>query len=788
MIRTLNRMSAVLLTGPPLLMAGAMAALYFLNNPTSHESSALLLVLNVLFTTVVSAFIALLAARSFLHTGRPTLLAICVGMTVWGGTALVAVVGQHIGNYNITIHNLGIAVSGLCHLAGAIAVYRHGEQQERGLGGRLAFGVASALCAVGAIWMATQEAWLPMFFVEGAGATQARTFVLLASIAIFGLAALLIAVASRRSGSLFLLWYAGGLVLIAIGAAGLILQPTHGSWLGWVARSTQYLAGVYMLAGTLLTVRESGDWKISLEERLLLSERLQREQADLIRLVNDNTSDLIFMKDRTGHLTYANAATLRLIGRARLDDRPPDTELFFVADERAETLQNDRHVMQTGEVLEVEETYIGADGVTRTFLCTKSPLQDEHGEIIGVIGVGRDITERIAAEAALRNALAAAEMASAALKEADVRKDEFLAILGHELRNPLAPLRNSVEILKLTRAEDEEMQRAVGMMDRQLHHLARLVDDLIDASRITRDKLELRKLPLDLVAILQQTIESCQPLIRQAGHALHVSLPREHLYVMGDAVRLAQMFSNILNNACKFTDDGGQLTLSLEQRSDDALITIADSGLGIPREKLGKIFEIFSQVNSTRERSQSGLGIGLTLAKRLAEMHGGEITAHSEGLGTGSTFVVRLPLASAVADADAGARPAAPTVTPEPAQRCLVVDDNRDAANSLDMLLQLSGYSTALAYDGLDAVEIAERFKPDVILLDIGLPGMSGYEVCGRIRRQPGGGEIFIVAVTGWGQHEDRAKSREAGFDHHMVKPIDYALLQTRLKLRLTGA
>lgn len=758
------------------VLTAAMVGMHVLGSPESHESATLLLVLNIAFTTLLSGYIAVLAGRSFLTSGQVSLLAICTGMIIWGISAFVAVIDKHVGNFNITVHNLGVALSGACHLGGAIAVSRRRERSVRVPGDWLSAAVAASFIAVGAIWMTAQEGRFPPFFIEGIGATALRTSVLVASIAMFTVAAVLTWLRYNRSGSRFLFWYALSLALVAAGALGLILQPTHGSWLGWVARGTQYLAGIYMMFGTIASLREQGNLDLSLEERLIRSELARREQADLIRTVNDNTNELIFMKDTSGRLTYANAATLRLIGRASVDRQTPERELIRVPVEHAVISANDRLVMQTGQVVEAEEVYTGADGVQRTYLSTKSPLRDRNGQIIGVIGVSRDISERLVARERLQTALKSAESASAALREADLRKDEFLAMLAHELRGPLAPLRNMVEILKRKTGNVDVVRSAAGMMERQLGQLVRLVDDLIDVSRITRGQIELRKETVDLSSIIRQSVEACRPLAEASNHELEVSLWPRPIRLHGDPVRLTQVFSNILNNACKYTKPGGQIRISSEARDSEVVVTVKDSGIGIAPDQLDVVFDLFAQIDRTLERTQSGLGIGLTLVKRLAELHGGTVRAQSQGLGMGTEIIVHLPTIEAAQESPA-ARPGAVDEAGA-RQRFLVVDDNEDSASSLAMLLSIDGHEVQVAHDGIAAVEAAERFGPDVVLLDIGLPRLNGYEACRRIRSQGSGSSIAIIALTGWGQEEDRRKSREAGFDHHLIKPIDYDALK----------
>jgi signal transduction histidine kinase len=372
----------------------------------------------------------------------------------------------------------------------------------------------------------------------------------------------------------------------------------------------------------------------------------------------------------------------------------------------------------------------------------------------------------------------AARLAEEANREADRRKDEFLATLAHELRNPLAPIGNALQLMQHAEGDPIMLQHARDTMQRQFAQMVRLVDDLLDVSRITRDKLELRKEQVELQSIIHQAVETARPLAERAGHELCVDLPPPPSWIYADPVRLSQVFNNLLNNACKFTESAGLISVSAEQQGGDALVTVKDTGIGISAENLRSIFEMFEQIDNSLERTRGGLGIGLTLVKRLVELHGGRIDASSQGLGRGSEFVVRLP---AIVTRVSSAPSPSPGNSPSGARRILVTDDNRDAANSLAMLLKLGGHEVATAYDGIEAVEKAESYKPEVILLDIGLPGMNGYEVCRSIRQEPWGQGIRIVAVTGWGQEHDRRNTRDAGFDHHLVKPVTAIALSEAL-------
>ena len=355
----------------------------------------------------------------------------------------------------------------------------------------------------------------------------------------------------------------------------------------------------------------------------------------------------------------------------------------------------------------------------------------------------------------IRGHLAERQKTEQALRTADRRKDEFLATLGHELRNPLAPILNSLEILKLSGAfEDARTAPACAVMERQVHHLNRLVDDLLEVSRITRGIIEVKKEPLDLTAIVKAAIETSRPVLDNLRHEIKVQFDSEQICVVGDPVRLTQVFANLLNNAAKYTNHGGQITISTRREHGEAVVSVRDNGIGIAPGLLSQVFDMFMQVDRSTRRSQGGLGIGLTLVRSLVQMHGGSVEARSEGPGLGSEFIVRLPL---------------------------IVDDSRDGGETLAMLLRVLGAEVALAHSGRAALECVSTFKPDVVLLDIGMPGMDGYEVARRIRANPANRDISLIALTGWGQDEDRRRSSAAGFNYHLVKPADIDQLRQLL-------
>ena len=387
-----------------------------------------------------------------------------------------------------------------------------------------------------------------------------------------------------------------------------------------------------------------------------------------------------------------------------------------------------------------------------------TPTRDPEGKVDGWVAVVIDIHERKEVETSLQLA--------------DRKKDEFLATLAHELRNPLAPIRHAVEILRTKGHTDPELIWARDIIDRQAGHMARLLDDLLDMSRVSHGKLKLWLKPMDLVSAIEEAVEGTRAAIEKRNQKLSVDLPPEPLPVLADRTRLVQIFMNLLSNAVKYTHPGGSIVVSARREGEEVTATVRDTGIGIDAVHLPRLFEMFSQPAPALERSETGLGIGLALVRALVEMHGGSISARSEGRGAGSTFSLRLPLAHMSVTVPEP-EPASDRSGPVEGRKVLIVDDLKDSADSLELLLQNAGHETWTAYDGPSALEVAERVRPDVVLLDVGLPGLNGYEVCRRIRGEPWGRTAKIVAVTGWGTEADRRHGEEAGFDLHLVKPID---------------
>lgn len=485
-----------------------------------------------------------------------------------------------------------------------------------------------------------------------------------------------------------------------------------------------------------------------------------------LRQLAEAMPQIVWATDPTGRLEYVNQHWHEYTGLEQAEREqfqqvvhPDDQRPFFVAWARA---------LDTGIAFKVEfRLRRAADGAYRWFLAHAVPVRDSEGRIACWYGISMDIDDQKRAEEAL--------------VEVARRKDEFLAMLAHELRNPLAPLRNTLHILRIKGASDPVVTQMGGMMERQVEHLVRLVDDLLDVSRITRGQMELRKEPLDLAVVVSRAVQSIRPVMVERRHRLEVSLPPEPLPVLADPARLDQMLANLLTNAAKYTDSGGRIYLTVERRGNTVVTQVGDNGIGIRPEMLPHIFDLFQQADRVPGHVAEGLGIGLALVRSLVELHGGSVAAHSDGLGKGSSFVIRLPLFLQES----------PEVSPDlkidmPATlrplRILICDDNVDGALSLAMLLRLQGHTVVVTHDGPAALEVARVQRPEVILLDIGLPkGMDGYEVARQLRREDSLKDVLLCALTGYGQEEDRRRTQNAGFTMHLVKPVDPESLEEAL-------
>jgi PAS domain S-box-containing protein len=503
--------------------------------------------------------------------------------------------------------------------------------------------------------------------------------------------------------------------------------------------------------GTLAVIRD-------VTERERAEAALARRERELQTLA-DNTPDILTRFDRQLRHVFVNAAVERITGRAANEfigktnrELGMSVELCDMWDAAVVA------VFDKGETVSREFSYETCKGL-RHFSTALVPERAASGEVVHVLGVTHDRTVEKEAQDALRSA--------------DRRKDEFLATLAHELRNPLAPVRTGLQVLRLTKDEDLA-HRTQLMMERQLGQMVRLIDDLLELSRISSGKIVLRQERIELQSAIHTAIDTVRPQMSAARQVLLLELPSKSIWLQADAARICQVVSNLLANAAKYSPDGNKIRLNAHRRGDEAVITVADDGEGIPRNMHAHVFEMFTQVDRTLDRAQGGLGIGLALVKRLVEMHGGTVALESAGLGAGSTFTVRLPALAEGEGADCNVAPLDEAVT-ETKLRVLVVDDNVDAAETLAQLLTIFGHESRVADSGASALAIAREFRPSVVLLDIGMPGMNGYETARRMRAEDPTGSVTLVALTGWGADSDRIKAKEAGFDHHFVKPVEAA-------------
>ena len=535
-----------------------------------------------------------------------------------------------------------------------------------------------------------------------------------------------------------------------------------------------------------------------LEKETLTADRLERSlrysiqrgrsnaalcaSEEKYRLIVESATDYaIFTLDTQWRVTSWNSGAQRLLKYDEPEILGQRMDVIFTEEDRLQRRPEDdmREVLITGRTKN-ERWYQRKDGSRFWGVGIMVTQHDAAGNTVGYLKILQDITDRKRAEEALREA-------NERLTDADQRKDEFLAMLAHELRNPLVPIRNAVQILRMIESTDPTAQRQKDVIDRQVTHMVRLVDDLLDVSRITRGKVKLQKERVIICDIVSQALEAIQPIINSRGQRLHVHLAPQQLHAEADPVRLIQVVTNLLNNATKYTDEGGQIWLTVEREDREALIKVRDSGAGIRQEMLSNVFNLFDQADRLHDRTQGGLGIGLYLVRQLVEMHNGRVQAWSAGAGQGSEFTISLPLL-------AGSIPGIPNeepsllATPEIAEtedhehKILIVEDNMDAADSLAEMLEIWGQRVCVVYDGLTALGTALDFHPDIVLLDIGLPGINGYEVARRLRRERDLNGVFIVALTGYGQEEDRRQAMEAGFDRHFTKPVDLDVLHTLLK------
>ena len=516
--------------------------------------------------------------------------------------------------------------------------------------------------------------------------------------------------------------------------------------------------------GLIIGTLSSGE---DITERKLAEEALRASEARFRQLA-DAMPQLVWTANPDGSVNFRNNIHFAAYAAThQTTEGLVDWLPLLHPEDIQRTLEAWRGAIASGNSYACEHRVRMADGTMRWHLSRAEPVRDGAGAIVKWIGTTTDIQD--------------VKQAQERLRESDERKSEFLATLAHELRNPLAPIRHAAEILRLRATPDPALQAAHDIIDRQIRHMVRLIDDLLEANRITRGQLRLQRERVELAVLLEQVLAIFRPQAEQAGLTLRVTLPQAPITLDADPVRLAQVFQNLLNNACKYTGRGGTIRLDARYDEGAVVVRVADTGIGIAAEHLPRVFEMFFQLNAGSGQSQGGLGIGLALARGLVELHGGHIEVRSPGPGQGTEFTVRLPTLAAPPAEPARVAAGRDASLPFGAARILVVDDNADVLESLAMLLEMTGYAVAKARDGQEAIEIAEAFRPHLILLDIGLPRLDGYGVCRHLRDQPWGKDMRIIALTGRGQDDDRRRSRETGFDGHLVKPVDPADLRQLL-------
>jgi PAS domain S-box-containing protein len=546
---------------------------------------------------------------------------------------------------------------------------------------------------------------------------------------------------------------------LELGTSTLLTNALHPSLLPLITRAGRALLHDIMVypfadgAGRKCLIQVVDVTNAVRRERFLRDRQNARYDALI-----DTAPDVIVTVDDQGVIRLANPAAETQFGYPAAELVGQEAAMLFETREGWERLF---HAISTGQAYPqpAEIVVRRKDGVHRYFEVSASLWQD--GTRSFITAILRDVNDRRDAEIALR--------------AVDKRKDEFLATLAHELRNPLAPLRNGLQLLKLAKGDLELIERTRYMMEMQVTQLVRLIDDLMDVSRINKDMLELNKEPTLLGKIIRQAVETSGPLIDSQKHELSIDIPSEEIFLEGDTVRLTQVFANLLNNAAKYTPNNGRISIHVVPEDGWVSVRIKDNGIGIPEDMLSNVFKMFTQVDNSLERSHGGMGIGLSLVKRLVEMHGGSVVARSGGIGAGSEFIVTLPIAPRPVAAESGRAAQGDSYKAAANRRVLVVDDNADSAHTLAIILEMMGHITEVAGDGLEAIATAEKFLPEVVLMDIGMPKLNGYETARRMRQSSWGRKIFIIAMTGWGQDDDRRKSSEAGFNSHLVKPVDEA-------------
>jgi len=547
----------------------------------------------------------------------------------------------------------------------------------------------------------------------------------------------------------------------------------------------ELIAGVILMSGLSIALL------VALTYLLRRDGRLIRETAEQLATTLRSIGDAVVTTDAAGNVTFLNPVAAALAHSAGLTTPAPFKGMFRLINEitGAEAEDPIARVLREGKTIGLANhtALLRPDGTSISIEDSAAPLLDDQGRVRGVVFVFKDVTERRRAETALAKAreqlhanLEALKRTEEELRAADRQKDAFLATLAHELRNPVAPIRHAAKLLENDGLGGEQLQWARSVIARQAEHMSRLLDDLLDSARITRGELSLQLTPVDLGSVISDALDVAKPLIERKGHELQVILPPRPILMMVDGIRIAQVLSNLLTNAAKYTDSPGRIVLTASLNESHLLISVKDSGVGIRPETMPRLFSMFSQIKSTTDRSEGGLGIGLALAKDLVKLHGGTIEVRSGGENQGSEFAVKLPLTVVLADPPM-ARSEAPQKAHHGSRRILIVDDNVDAAASLGMLLELAGNEVLVTHSGADAIAAARLHHPSIVILDIGMPQLDGYQVAATLRREARGSELLLIALTGWGQTEDKERALQAGFDYHFTKPVELDAIQTTI-------
>jgi len=526
---------------------------------------------------------------------------------------------------------------------------------------------------------------------------------------------------------------------------------------------------IFVSADQIMSTRD----KITVLHRDTSQSPAAADEAALLAAIVESSEDAILSKTPDGRILSWNIGAERIFGYTAKQAIGQPITLIVPPELHGEESELLDKLRRGERIRHFETVRLARDGRRVPISLSVSPVRNSRGEVVAAANVSRDISEWKATEQALRHS-------EEALREEHRRKDDFLATLAHELRNPLAPIRYAVAASRKQGLSKEKREQGRQIIERQLEHMSRLLDDLLDIARVMHDMLTLRKRRVELRSVIGAAIETCRPKIDAKRHTLAVDLPPQPIEIDADPVRLAQVLTNLLINAAKFTNPGGRIELNARREHRNLIVSVRDNGQGMTPEMIPHLFTLFSQANTALERSEGGLGIGLALVRGLVALHGGSVEAHSDGLGRGSEFRVSLPVVAPMPErvsqsAGQASEPPAPL-------RVLIADDNRDGADSCATLLEVTGHTVKTAYDGREAFELAEQFHPDVALLDIGMPKLNGYELAHLIRGEPWGGTVVLVAITGWGQDEDRRRALAAGFDHHLVKPIDPNQLDVLLR------